>query len=210
MKLTVGGSFHEPGWSYVCDTVKKLKLAGHTILAPSEEWEPINIKDEFVKFKGEEKTSSSELQKNFFSCIEQSDAYIISNPNSYEGFMVSIEFGYATACITSDKSPLKRIYFTNTPLGYDKFQISPNLDFETFLKNLYTNPEYKNELSFFKKHKSPKGVLEFTSEKDFFHDLKNMYGKLLYLQSHNGLVIGIESLINKDKKISQDDSEPEL
>ena len=34
MKLTVGGSFHEPGWTAVCETVKKLKAAGHEILAP--------------------------------------------------------------------------------------------------------------------------------------------------------------------------------
>lgn len=34
MKITVGGSFHEPGWKSVLDTVKKLKDAGHQVLAP--------------------------------------------------------------------------------------------------------------------------------------------------------------------------------
>lgn len=34
MKITVGGSFHEPGWAVVKDTVKKLQLAGHEVLAP--------------------------------------------------------------------------------------------------------------------------------------------------------------------------------
>lgn len=34
MKITVGGSFHEPGWTAVKSTVKKLQNAGHQVLAP--------------------------------------------------------------------------------------------------------------------------------------------------------------------------------
>lgn len=34
LKITVGGSFHEPGWTAVCSTVKKLQYAGHQVLAP--------------------------------------------------------------------------------------------------------------------------------------------------------------------------------
>ena len=34
MKITVGGSFHEPGWTAVCETVKRLKDVGHEVLAP--------------------------------------------------------------------------------------------------------------------------------------------------------------------------------
>ena len=34
MKLTIGGSYHEPGWTAVCEIVRKLKNAGHEILAP--------------------------------------------------------------------------------------------------------------------------------------------------------------------------------
>ena len=34
MKITVGGSFHEPGWTAVCETVRKLKEAGQEVLAP--------------------------------------------------------------------------------------------------------------------------------------------------------------------------------
>lgn len=33
MKITVGGSFHEPGWTAVMNTVKELQKAGHKILA---------------------------------------------------------------------------------------------------------------------------------------------------------------------------------
>ncbi len=34
MKITVGGSFHEPGWTEVLNTVTKLQSAGHQVLAP--------------------------------------------------------------------------------------------------------------------------------------------------------------------------------
>jgi len=34
MRITVGGSFHEPGWAAVLNTVKKLQAAGHYVLAP--------------------------------------------------------------------------------------------------------------------------------------------------------------------------------
>ena len=34
MKITVGGSFHEPNWTEVMNTVKKLQVAGHQVLAP--------------------------------------------------------------------------------------------------------------------------------------------------------------------------------
>lgn len=38
MKVTVGGSYHEPGWTAVCNLVKNLKEAGHEVLAPGDEW----------------------------------------------------------------------------------------------------------------------------------------------------------------------------
>jgi hypothetical protein len=34
MKVTVGGSYHEPGWTHVCQTVQQLQEAGHQVLAP--------------------------------------------------------------------------------------------------------------------------------------------------------------------------------
>lgn len=80
--------------------------------------------------------------------MEKSDIYVICNPNSYEGFMVSIEFGYATYNILSSSGTLKKIYFTNTPIGYDKFNSDLGLSFDTFLENLYNNPNYQNELAF--------------------------------------------------------------
>lgn len=176
------------------------------------EWEPININDEFVKFKGEENCSIEELQNGFFSCMEKSDAYVISNPNSYEGYMVSIEFGFATQCILSRLTTLKKIYFTNTPLGYDKFISNPNLTFDAFLKDLYSNPSYQNELSYFKKcTQNADPLFHYDSERDFYDDLKDMYGKTLLLQSRGGLVIGLDSLLSKDKNtVLPNDQEHEL
>lgn len=182
------------------------------------EWEPININDEFVKFKGEENTSIEDLQKGFFSCMEKSDIYVICNPNSYEGFMVSVEFGYATYNILHSLGTLRKIYFTNPPLGYDKFNSDLGLSFDTFLKNLYNNPSYQNELAFFRKHRDSKNLdFRYTCERDFYGDLKDMYGKVLLLQSGGNLVIGLENLLDKNKNVIQftqhsisDDDEYEL
>lgn len=44
--------------------------------------------------------------------MKKSDVYVICNPNSYEGFMVSVEFGYATYSILHSDSNLRKIYFT--------------------------------------------------------------------------------------------------
>lgn len=198
MQVTVGGSFHEPGWTSVMDTVKKLQTAGHQVLAPGAEWEPININDTFVKFKGEENASIEDLQKGFFSCIDKSDVYVISNPNSYEGFMVSIEFGYATYSILNSSGPLSKICFTNTPLGYDKFSSNLNLSFDEFLENLYSNSNYKNELAFYRKTiNSNDPNFRYTCERDFYDDLKDMYGKVSLLHSRGNLIFGLDSLLNK-------------
>ena len=157
-----------------------------------------------MKFKGEENTSIEDLQKGFFSCMDKSDIYVISNPNSYEGCMLSIEFGYATCSILHSSSSLKKIYFTNVPLGYDKFSSNLSLSFDTFLENLYKNPSYQNELAFFIKHTNgKKDVFKYTSERDFYDDLKDMYGKILLLQSRGSVVIGLEDLLVRNKNTMQ-------
>ena len=66
MKITVGGSFHGEGWTEVVKTADKIRKAGHTILAPGEEWTPINVEDKFVRFKGQEGMNSVDLQRSFF------------------------------------------------------------------------------------------------------------------------------------------------
>lgn len=150
--------------------------------------------------------------------MEKSDIYVICNPNSYEGFMVSVEFGYATYNILHSLGTLRKIYFTNTPLGYDKFNSDLGLSFDTFLLNLYNNPSYQNELAFFRKHRDSKDLdFRYTCERDFYDDLKDMYGKVLLLQSGGNLVIGLENLLDKNKNVIQftqhsisDDDEYEL
>lgn len=77
MKVTVGGSYHEPGWTAVCNLIRKLKEAEHQVLAPGAEWVPINKDDSFIKFKGEENRTMEELQEGFFDKMDLSDAYII-------------------------------------------------------------------------------------------------------------------------------------
>ncbi len=150
--------------------------------------------------------------------MDKSDIYVISNPNSYEGFMVSVEFGYATYSILNSSGSLKKIYLTNIPLGYDKFKANLDLSYDTFLENLYKNSNYQNELSFFLKHSNSKdNSFGYTCERDFYNDLKDMYGKVLLLQSRGNLVIGLESLLDKNKNTIQssqysisDDDEYEL
>ena len=113
---------------------------------------------------------------------------------------------------------LRKIYFTNTPLGYDKFNSDLGLSFDTFLLNLYNNPSYQNELAFFRKHRDSKDLdFRYTCERDFYDDLKDMYGKVLLLQSGGNLVIGLENLLDKNKNVIQftqhsisDDDEYEL
>lgn len=101
MKITVGGSFHEPVWSNVVETANKLRNAGHIILAPGEEWTPINSEDGFVKFKGEEYMNPVDLQKGFLDTMLKSDAYVIVDYNGYVGQTVAGEFGFASASVLS-------------------------------------------------------------------------------------------------------------
>ena len=42
---------------------------------------------------------------------------------------------------------LRKLYFTNNPLGYDKFNSDLGFSFDTFLKNLYNNPNYQNSFN---------------------------------------------------------------
>lgn len=116
--------------------------------------------------------------------------------------MVSVEFGFATACILDFQSRLKKICFTDTPLGYDKFNSKINLSLESFVDNLYNNPSFQNELAYLKKNRilpDSGAIFGFTSEKDFYYDLKEMYDKIMFLKNIGGLVIGLESLLNNNK-----------
>ena len=181
-----------------------------------EEWEPINNTDDYVRFKGEENASAFELQEGFLSCIDQSDAYVICNPNSYEGFMVSFEFGYASACILQGKGPTKYICFTETPLGFDKFSLTEKMSVEEFRQKLYTEPSYSKELEYFRKiREKGDSYFGYDDEDDFYEDLLRMYGKLKLLDARGALIIGLDNLIEMGKNggqfsIEQEEEEIEL
>lgn len=136
----------------------------------------------------------------------------------WEPININDEFGYATYNILHSLGTLRKIYFTNTPLGYDKFNSNLGLSFDTFSKNLYNNSNYQNELAFFRKTRASKDLdFRYNCERDFYDALKDMYGKVLLLQSRGNLVIGLESLLDKNQNVIQstqysisDDDEYEL
>jgi hypothetical protein len=154
------------------------------------------------------------LQEGFLRCINQSDAYVICNPNSYEGFMVSFEFGYASGWILQGEGPMKYICFTETPLGFDKFSSVEKTTFEDFKQKMYTDPSYTKELAYYRKiREKDDGYFGYANEKDFFEDLLRMYGKLKLIEDKGGLIIGIDNLLRFDKgqpTKTQTEEEPEL
>lgn len=212
MKITVAGSFHEPNWTAVRETVKKLEAAGHTVLAPGSDWEPINNNASFIKFKGEENTPIFNLEEGFLNSMLQSDVFVICNANHREGYAVSFEFGFATAAILSKSGPLKKICFTNPPLGYDKFKANPALSMEEYIYNLFHDPSYHHELSAYENHNDRESDFHWPTPEDMYIDMKDWFQKMLVLDSRGAFEIGLDSLLNKNtgetkRRIGNDDYE---
>lgn len=152
-----------------------------------------------MKFKGEEDKTVQELQDGFFSCMDECDVHVISNPNAYEGFMASVEFGYALSSVLNSSGSCKKICFTNAPLGYNILKRCPDLSFEDFKKNLYSNPLYANELSYYRKIRDKNDRhFNIPSEEDYFLDMKYRYGSLLMLEERGALIIGLDKLLGRD------------
>lgn len=201
MKVTVGGSYHQPGWTEVCNLIRKLKEAGHEVLAPDDEWIPINKDDSFIRFKGEENRTIEELQNAFFDKMYLSDAYIICNPNSYEGMAVSVEIGYACGLILNKKSNLKQIFFMEKPLGYELFKENPNINEEEFRKAVLDNPKFKKELGYYRKFlNNSKSEISYGSISDFYCDLRDFFVKVLVLEKMGGITIGLDSILMHKKE----------
>lgn len=200
MKVTVGGSYHEPGWTHVCNLIKKLKQSGHEVLAPGSEWTPINKNDSFIKFQGQENKSIKELQDSFFDAMAKSDAYIICNPNSYEGFAVSVEIGYASALLMHKNSNLKQMYFMEPPLGYEIFRQNPKIELEEFEHEVMNNPVYENELNYYKKCLGATGGISYTQMSDFYADIKDLVGKIMVLEKMGLATIGLDSILTYKEK----------
>lgn len=115
MKIVLGGSYHNPNWNEVKRIKEELEKAGHEIIAPGGEWEPININEEFVKFKGEGDIPREILQGEFYRKIcEDADAFVAVDGNGYLGYTITQELLYA---ILHNLSLHRRflVYFTEEP-----------------------------------------------------------------------------------------------
>ena len=96
----------------------------------------------------------------------------------------------------------KQIYFTESPLGYRIFQNKllrgERITVEEFKRQLWENPEYENELTFFKKFlNNPDEMIIYVSPEDFYEDLLRMFTKISDLRRKGMLTIGIETLLQK-------------
>ena len=131
MDIVVGGSYHSKNWNEVITVINKLKKSGHNIVAPGNEWEPININEEFVRFRGEENTPAKVLQSEFYRKINTTaDAFVIVDRDGYIGNTVTKELLFASI-VTQLTDKLKKIYFTETPLFYKIFK-EGNFTLESF------------------------------------------------------------------------------
>lgn len=196
MKITIGGSFHEPGWSKVSETAEKLRKAGHTILFPKENAKPIDSDDNFVRFSGETEIKPQDLEMGFLSTLQESDAFVIVDIDGYIGGAVSSELGYATALATSEllqNQRLKKIYFTEQPMCCKIFADSNAPTCDEFVSRLYTDPAYSNVQAYFLKYRE-----DYEDEADCYYDLINLKGWINNLEQKQVLKIGIDELLNRE------------
>ena len=115
MKIVIGGSYHNPNWQEVRKVIMKLQAVGHEIIAPGGEWEPININDEFVKFKGEDEIPIETLQNEFYcKVLQDADAFVVVNSNGYLGYTATVELAYAMGFNLTLQRRFS-IYFTEEP-----------------------------------------------------------------------------------------------
>lgn len=197
MKITIAGSFHEPGWSEVCDLANKLKSAGHTILAPNVDVTPLDSEATYVKFDGEEEKMPAELEKSFLGAMNNSDALVVCNSNQRIGFAVSYELGYAMTQIELGQTNLKKIYFKSPPIGYLFFKSNPQISVQEFARAIQTNPNYSNELRDYTERSAKLGMISYSSLEDYYEDLKRFYGKIRECEGRGILTIGIDSLLKR-------------
>ncbi len=205
MNITVGGRFNEPNWSKLIETVKKLKNAGHTILAPSEDSVPINPGEAVILFQGDENKTVQEIATFFLDCIEKSDAYVVVDCEGVYGGDVFEEIGFATGwIINNQESPLKKIYFTEPPACYNLFlkYYKSTLTYEIFKAELFQNPENANALNMYKKYRGIYKDLE-----EFFYSEKWFFFKIKILIDEGIAEFGIDSLLNKNQIQDENDQD---
>lgn len=203
MKITIAGSFHEPGWSEVCDLANKLKRVGHTILAPNVDATPLDGEATYVKFEGEDEKKPAELERTFLEIMNQSDALVVCNSNQRIGFAVSYELGYAMTKMELGETNLKQIFFKYPPVGYSIFKSKPQISAQEFERVIQTNPKYSNELIDYTERLAKPGIISYVSMENYYEDLKRLYGMIMDCEKRGIVTIGIDSLL-KGKKINSE------
>ena len=94
MKAVIGGSYRKH-WQEIQKTGEILAEMGIEVLAPKKDVGPIDDTVEFIKLTGEEEKSPKELESAFLEKMEQSDIFVVCNPNGYIGISTAFELGYA-------------------------------------------------------------------------------------------------------------------
>ncbi len=195
MKIVVGGSYHNPNWNEVKKVIELFEKAGHEVIAPGSEWEPINIEDSYVRFKGEEETSIQELQTEFYrKILEDADAFVIVNKDGYLGSTATNEVLYASV-INLTNTRRYPIYFTETPTIVKVFDDIPEHISIFGLKTRFIGPDELRE-------KLLNYGLDITQEE--YDELCPFHCKLFELMNnYPGMyVIGIDNLLEKkDNKV---------
>ena len=110
MKVVISGSFrkHLQG---ILKLKKELEERGIEVIKPNRVKTIKNIDDpDFVKFEGEENVHPYMLEREYFNAIEECDAHIIYNQDSYLGQSATYELGASMA-----KGEKTKVYFIEKP-----------------------------------------------------------------------------------------------
>ena len=112
MKVVISGSFrkHLEG---ILQLKKELENNGIQVIKP-DKIKTIENRDnkEFVKFEGEKEKSQWELEASYLKAIEECDAHIIYNQDSYMGMSATMELGYRLA---TEVLKGKKVYLLERP-----------------------------------------------------------------------------------------------
>ena len=110
MKVVISGSFrkHLQG---ILKLKKELEDRGIEVIKPNRVKTIKNIANpDFVKFEGEENIHPWILEREYFDAIEECDAHIIYNKDSYLGMSATIELGASMA-----KGENTKVYLLERP-----------------------------------------------------------------------------------------------
>ena len=110
MKVVISGSFrkHLQG---ILKLKKELEERGIEVIKPNRVKTIKNIENpDFVKFEGEENIHPYILEREYFDAIEECDAHIIYNQDSYLGQSVTYELG-----VSMGKGEKTKVYFIERP-----------------------------------------------------------------------------------------------